>query len=63
MSALCHPPTHRPQHVAVANEKRDWRILADFARVLIQPATTFYTDEPFRFELQAAAWGIGPRHH
>ena len=41
--------------LADANEKRDWRIFAGFAHVLIQQATTLYADEPFRFELQAAA--------
>ena len=50
-------PTARST-LADANEKRDWRILADFAHVLIQQATTLYADEPFRFELQAAAYAL-----
>ena len=43
---------------AVANEKRDWRIFADFGHVLIRQATALYADEPFRFELQAAAYTL-----
>ena len=50
-------PTSRST-LADANEKRDWRIFADFARVLIQQAATLYADEPFRFELQAAAYAL-----
>jgi hypothetical protein len=44
--------------LADANEKRDWRIFADFAHVLIQQATTLYADEPFAVELQAAAYAL-----
>ena len=50
-------PTARST-LADANEKRDWRIFADFAQVLIQQATTLYAQEPFRFELQAAAYAL-----
>jgi hypothetical protein len=50
-------PTSRST-LAAANENRDWRIFADFAHVLIQQATTLYADEPFRFELQAAAYAL-----
>jgi hypothetical protein len=50
-------PTARST-LADANEKRDWRIFADFAHVLIKQATTLYTDEPFGFELQAAAYAL-----
>lgn len=50
-------PTARST-LADANEKRDWRIFADFAQVLIQQATTLYADEPFRAELQAAAYAL-----
>jgi len=50
-------PTSRST-LADANEKRDWRIFADFAQVLIQQATTLYADEPFRAELQAAAYAL-----
>ena len=44
--------------LADANEKRDWRIFADFAHVLIQQATTLYADEPFAVELRAAAYAL-----
>ena len=50
-------PTARST-LADANEKRDWRIFADFAHVLIQQAARLYADEPFRFELQAAAYAL-----
>lgn len=50
-------PTARST-LADANENRDWRIFADFAHILIQQATTLYADEPFRFELQAAAYAL-----
>lgn len=50
-------PTAR-NTLAVANEKRDWRIFADFAHVLIRQATALYAKEPFRFELQAAAYAL-----
>ena len=50
-------PTSRST-LADANEKRDWRIFADFAHVLIQQATTLYADEPFHSELQAAAYAL-----
>ena len=50
-------PTAR-NTLAVANEKRDWRIFADFAHVLIRQATALYADEPFHFELQAAAYAL-----
>jgi hypothetical protein len=50
-------PTARST-LADANEKRDWRIFADFAHVLIQQATTLYADEPFGGELQAAAYAL-----
>jgi hypothetical protein len=50
-------PTSRST-LADANENRDWRIFADFAQVLIRQAATLYADEPFRFELQAAAYAL-----
>jgi hypothetical protein len=60
-SKLYHAGIRQPtarSTLADANEKRDWRIFADFAHVLIQQATTLYADEPFRFELQAAAYAL-----
>ncbi len=37
--------------LAVANEKRDWRIYADFAQVLIHEARRLHADESFGVEL------------
>ena len=50
-------PTARST-LADANEKRDWRIFADFAQVLIQQATALYAADPFAAELQAAAYAL-----
>ena len=44
--------------MAYANEKRDWRIFADFPQVLIQQALTLYSDEPFRVELKMDAYAL-----
>ena len=44
--------------LADANEKRDWRIFADFAQVLIEQAGRLYADEPFGVELKAAAYAL-----
>jgi hypothetical protein len=44
--------------LADANEKRDWRIFADFAQVLIQQATTLYGHDPIGGELRAAAYAL-----
>lgn len=41
---------------ADANEKRDWRIFADFAHVPIEQASALYAAEPFGVELQQAAF-------
>ena len=50
-------PTARST-LADANEKRDWRIFADFAQVLIAEATQLYADESFGAELQEAAYAL-----
>jgi hypothetical protein len=50
-------PTARTT-LADANEKRDWRIFADFAQVLIQQANVLYANEPFGVELKAAAYAL-----
>lgn len=50
-------PTARST-LADANEKRDWRIFADFAQVLIQEATRLYADESFGAELAEAAYAL-----
>ena len=59
-AGIRQPTARNP--LAVANEKRDWRIFADFAQVLIQQATALYADEPFRFELPSSGLCAG-RHH
>jgi hypothetical protein len=42
--------------LADANEKRDWRIYADFAHVLIHTARQLYADEGFGLELEQTAY-------
>lgn len=42
--------------LAHANQKRDWRIFGDFARVLIAQARQMYRDEPFAVELDQAVY-------
>jgi hypothetical protein len=44
--------------LADANEKRDWRIYADFAQVLIRRARRLYADEPLGVELEQAAYAF-----
>jgi hypothetical protein len=44
--------------LADANEKRDWRIFADFAQVLIGQATDLYGDEDIGFKLREAAYAL-----
>lgn len=44
--------------LADANEKRDWRIFADFAHGLIEQAGTLYAQEPFGAELRQAAYAL-----
>ena len=44
--------------LADANEKRDWRLFADFARQLIAQASVLYADEPFGVELKQAAYAL-----
>jgi hypothetical protein len=41
--------------LADANENRDWRIYADFARILIAEARMLYADENFGVELEQAS--------
>jgi hypothetical protein len=58
---LCHVgirQTTAGSTPADANENRDRRIFAGFARLLSRPATSLHADEPFRFELQAAAYAL-----
>lgn len=44
--------------LAEANEKRDWRIFADFAAVLIQQAKPLYAQESFGVDLEQAAYAL-----
>src|SRR5271169_4430683 len=44
--------------LAHANEKRSWRIFADFAQVLIAQARPLYRDEPFAVELDQAVYAL-----
>src|SRR5215831_13214135 len=44
--------------LADANEKRNWRIFADFAQVLMHEATSLYRNEPFGVDIQTAAYAL-----
>ena len=44
--------------LADANEKRDWRIYADFARLLIAKARRLYADEQLAAELRQAVYAL-----
>jgi hypothetical protein len=44
--------------LADANEKRDWRIYADFAQVLISIARTLYADDDFGIELDETVYAL-----
>lgn len=44
--------------LADANEKRDWRIFADFAQVLIRQAATLYANDSFGSELKQVAYAL-----
>ena len=44
--------------LADANEKRDWRIYADFAQVLIHIARDLYSDEEFGVELDETVYAL-----
>ena len=44
--------------LADANEKRDWRIYADFAMILINQAKELYKDEKFFNELDATIYAL-----
>jgi len=50
-------PTARST-LADANEKRPWRLFADFAQVLIQQAATLYAGDAFGAELEQAAYAL-----
>lgn len=44
--------------LADANEKRDWRIYADFAQALIAQARPLYADEPLGFDLKNTVYAL-----
>jgi hypothetical protein len=44
--------------LADANERRDWRIYADFAQVLIAAAKRLYAQDGFAVDLDAAAYAL-----
>ena len=44
--------------LADANEKRDWRIYADFAQVLINTARDLYVDDDFGVELDETVYAL-----
>ena len=44
--------------LADANERRDWRIYADFAQVLITTAKRLYANEDFGIELDSTAYAL-----
>ena len=45
-------------NLANANRQRDWRIYADFARLLIAQARALYQDEPFGVELDQTVYAF-----
>jgi hypothetical protein len=44
--------------LAYANEKRDWRIYADFAQTLIYKAKKLYTNEPFSVNIDETVYAL-----
>jgi hypothetical protein len=44
--------------LADANEKRNWRIFADFAQLLMQQTATLYAGEPLDADIRAAAYAL-----
>ena len=49
--------------LADANERRDWRIYADFAQVLIGMARPLYAEDPIGVELDQGSICPGLDHH
>ena len=54
-------PVRRPT-LARANERRDWRIQADFAQRLIARARRLYAGEPLAVELADTVYALGLHH-
>jgi len=44
--------------LADANERRDWRIYADFAQALINPARKLYSNDDFAVELENTVYAL-----
>ena len=44
--------------LAYANEKRDWRIYADFAQILIHKAKNLYINEPFGVDIDETVYAF-----
>ena len=44
--------------LAYANEKRDWRIYADFAQTLIHKAKKLYINEPFGVDINETVYAL-----
>jgi hypothetical protein len=44
--------------LAAANEKRDWRIYADYAQILIAEARRLYASEPLDLELEQTVYAL-----
>ncbi len=44
--------------LAEANEKRDWRIYADFAQILIHKAKKLYINEPFGVDIDETVYAL-----
>ena len=44
--------------LAEANERRDWRIFAEFAQCLIDAARGLYSDEPFGIDLAGSVYAL-----
>ena len=44
--------------LAEANERRDWRMYADFCQILISTARSLYADEDFGVELKETAYAL-----
>ena len=44
--------------LAEANERRDWRIFAEFAQCLIDEARGLYSDEPFGIDLAGSVYAL-----
>ena len=44
--------------MADANQRRDWRIFADFAHILIRPARVLYAKDALAVDLEQTAYAL-----